>query len=293
MGEPRGGSMLARFLFGCMILVCGAAVLAGLVVAAGKDDNTGAWRGRTLGFVMSGVALAVGAAMIGFARRGQTHYWGMVGALTLAALLTGAYSYKTGVPRLGDRAEAIPLVIGDWAGSIHPVDDSTRRALGTDDIVMRSYRRPSTISGRGEPVEPRGPDDLVSLAVVLSMGARKVAHPPEQCYAADGFEMNDIALDSFTTKDGQTVRARRLHIIRGNDDQFVLYWYKAGDLNTPVFLEQQIHIILSNLLMRSETVALVRLSTQVKSINEKPDEAMGRLKDFARDLFPEIKARLK
>ena len=223
-----------------------------------------------------------GAVMVKFGRRGDAHYWGMLGALTLAALLTGAYSYKPKVPQMGDIAEQIPLTIGDWRGVSHEVSEGTKKILKTEDIIMRTYRNQET-------------DESVGLAVIFAMSKRKVAHPPEQCYAADGYEIEQIEEDSFTTKEGQTVKARHLLIVRKGNDQVVLYWYRAGKLNTPSLVRMSLHVILSNLLMRPQTrVGLIRLATSIADTDAATiAAARERLKRFAREILPEIEAKLK
>ncbi len=276
MPELRG--RWASIIFACVIIACAAVILSTLLVSASNDNHPGAWPGRTLGFVMAAVALMVGVAIIVAGKRGETHYWGMLTGLILAALITGAYSYETDVPQMGEQAETIPLEIGNWVGRSMEVDEKTKRVLGTEDMIMRIYHRRK---------------DVVNLAVIFSMGKRKVTHPPEQCYAAGGTEIEDIAYDSFVTEAGRKINGRRLVLMGRGGRQAVLYWYRVGDVNTGNFLRQQAQVILSNLLMRSGTrVALIRLSTYIGSPDEEK-QGMTRLKDFARAAFPEIEKALK
>ena len=295
MSEAQSGR--THLILACVLVLLAAAVLVGLLVSASQDESPRAWAGRRLGFGMGVVALAVGIAMFKATGRSGRPYWGLVGALTLAALLTGAYSYKPKLPQAGAAAESIAMQVGGWAGETVVEDEKSRKKtekiLGTTDMIMRTYTRGA---------------DRVHLAVIHATSNRKVAHPPEQCYAADGFEMEDIARDSFTTHDGTRVDVKRLVIIRGRrrgrpdseaapregvEIQVVYYWYRAGTLNTPDFVRQQIHVILSNLLMRTGTrVALIRLSSYIQDLREKED-AIRRLKNFSREIFPEIQRCLK
>jgi EpsI family protein len=278
MTETRrswGSLVLASILILAALLV-----LTLLFLAARSDDDLNAWRGRALGFVMGFGTLAVAVAMIRFPGNGKTHYWGLVSSLTFAALLTGAYWYKPQAAQMGERAESIPLALGDWRGIGLVVGPENEEVLQTKDIIMRQYLR------RGE---------RVMLAVVFAESKRKVAHPPEQCYAAAGEEIDNIGDDSFTTKAGQTISARQLVITssKTGKTQAVLYWYKAGDYSTGNFVEQQLHVILSSLLMRSDVrVGLIRLSTYLAEA-EPAETAMARLKSFAQDLYPEVEKALE
>jgi len=269
----------AAVLMACIIIVCAAAALIGLFYAASRDDDAGAWKGRTFGFVMGGVGLAVGVAMIRFSKPGETHYWGFVCGMTVAAILTGAYSYKAKVPQAGDRARNIPLEIKDWVGRSLAVDESTIDALRTSDIVMRNYKRGS---------------DVVSLAVIFSMGKRRSAHPPEQCYGASGYEMEMIEYDSFDAGGGGTAGCKRLVITRHRRHTAVLYWYKADELNTGSIVRMSLHSILSDLMMSSTRIALIRLTTPLGSLDdEEKKRAFALLKEFARDALPEIEQALQ
>ena len=277
-----------------VLLVLAALILWGLIAAARSDPEPRPWLGRWLGFGMVAVSLALGGSILWIGKPGQTHYWGLVGALAMAALLTGAYARKPGTPQASQQAEKIAMTVdvGRWrweGDTIHedPVKrKQTEDVLKTSDMIMRAYRR---VFEDGSSL----PEDVVNLAVIFAMGSRKVAHPPEQCYASKGLEFQEIAADSFQTWDDRTVAGVRLIFTESEGAQAAFYWYKAGDLNTGSFLRQQFHVILSNLLMRTRTrVALIRLSTRMKNVGEK-EEAMARIKDFARDIFPEIEAKLR
>jgi len=195
-------------------------------------------------------------------------------------MLTGAYSYKPTLPQEGQRAEQIPLTIKDWIGQSLPVDEGTIKALRTSDIIMRHYVR-----GK----------DVVTLAVIFSVGKRRSAHPPEQCYSASGHEMDEIEYDTFSTEDGRSIECKRLVINSKKREQrtAVLYWYKADNLNTAGLVRMSIHSIISDLMMSSGTrVALIRLTTRLNSLDEK-EEALALLKQFAGDALPGIEQALK
>ena len=263
----------------CIIVCCALIAAAGLCMSANRDDAPmlGALWNRALGFVMAVVGVVVGIVMMRHTKPGETHYWGLVFGMTIAAMLTGAYSYKPELPQEGKRAEQVPLTIKDWIGQPLPVDKWTIKVLRTNDIIMRHYVRG---------------DDVVKLAVIFSVGKRRSAHPPEQCYSASGNEMEEIEYDTFSAADGRTIECKRLIVKTPQERTAVLYWYKADDLNTASLARMAIHSIISDLTMSAGTrVALVRLTTTMKSLGERK-EAFALLKEFARDALPEIEQAL-
>jgi EpsI family protein len=277
MSERKGKA--ARVVFACALLLFTGLMLANLISTAKQDDHPRAWTGRWPGFAMTGAAFAVTALMLRNRPAAGTHYWGFVGVLTLSALLAAGYSYNPEETEQSGHAQAIPLEFDGWIGQDREVDPVVIRVLETDDIIQRAYQREQ---------------DSVGLAVIFSMNKRKAAHPPEQCYAAQGFEVVELEPDSFSTKDGKTVSARRLILMKGGRYQAVLYWYRAGDLSTGNFLRQQIHVILSSLnpfTPAAKRVALIRLTTPLRELSEKK-RAMSTLKDFAGSVFDEVKTAL-
>ncbi len=281
MSELRGRR--SSVILGCVTAAVAGLALVLLLLAAGRDPHANAWGGRAFGLATTAAALVVGLAAVLFARPNETHYWGMVGALSISAAIAGAYSYKPRVPQASDRAEQIPMAVGGWLGQTIVQDPDTRRTteevLGTRDIVMRQYRRGN---------------DMVDMTVVFAMSDRKGVHPPEQCSAAEGNELERLTADSFTAADGRVIGVRRLLLTnKGGHSRLMMFWYKVGDFYTGNFARQQFQVIWQNLLGRSGVrVALLRFSTLVAGHD---DEERGArlLKEFAREIFPEIEEKLR
>jgi EpsI family protein len=266
-----------QIVMACIIVVCASLAAYALCRSASRDDDPGAWTGRTLGFVMAGVGVLVGLGMAIYSKPGETHYCSLIFGLTVAAVLTGAYSYKPALPQAGGQAEKIPHVIKNWTGRSLPVEESTIKALRTSDIIMRNYRRGG---------------DVVTLAVIFSVGKRRSAHPPEQCYSASGHEMEEIEYDTFRAEDSRVIECKRLIANKQKRRQAVLYWYKADTLNTASLARVSIHSIWADLMMSSGTrVALIRLTTVMQGPGDK-ERAFVLLKEFGRDALPEIEKAL-
>jgi EpsI family protein len=265
----------------CIIVCASLVAFFALYSAAYGDDEPLAFTNRLFGLVIAEMSLVVGFAMMLYSKPGETQYCTLVFGMTIAAVLTGAYSYKPAMPQEGQRAEQISRRFKGWVGHSQKVDESTMKALKTRDIIMRTYVRGA---------------DSVTLAVIFSQGKRRSAHPPEQCYKASGNEMEMLEYGTFAAEDGRDIDCKRLlsHHKEEGKRQAVLYWYKADDLNTASLVRMSIHTILADLMMSAGTrVALIRLSVNLTSDNkEERAQAFAVLDDFAKDALPEIEEAL-
>ncbi len=290
MSSPKSSRF--TFIFACVLILLAIVLLAGTALAATRDEAPHAWSGRLFGFVSGASALAIGALMARQTARQKPHYWGMVGALALGTMFTGAYSYEGDVPPAAEGIKELPMRVGRWQGQTIEQSPETRelteRILMTSDIVMRRYQRSA--------------DTVVDLAVVHSESDRRVAHPPEHCYTAAGDELLETGRETLEV-DGRTYNLQRLvlmsRFMTGSDpDQgglfVVLYWYRAGGLNTPSFLRQQVHVMLTGLnplQPRGMRVALIRLSMPIQRMSD-VDAAVDTIKDLASELIPHIEETL-
>jgi len=111
--------------------------------------------------------------------------------------------------------ERISLQIGDWTGRDVPLDETTRRATGSDAQISRLYTRPSSAS--------------VSLYVACGVNARALMpHRPEVCYIAAGFTLMDHYSLELALDDRRKLPCSVFQFSRGGLDaerRTVLYYY--------------------------------------------------------------------
>lgn len=186
--------------------------------------------------------------------------------------------YFSGKPIYGARyAQRIPLEIGGWEGLDIPMDEQSMRVLETRDILYRSYAK------QGAPP--------VYLCVVFSENNRRSVHPPEVCYTASGWEIgkkNFVSSEVFSiTPPFEIVQ---IEIAKDQNKQLISYWYKAGNHYTSSVFRHQWNMVLSQLLFRNATSALIRFSTEIG--NEGKAAAQKRLDAFMAAAFPEIQKNL-
>ena len=188
--------------------------------------------------------------------------------LSIIALITfGAYSTRDNAGVL--YAQDVPMIVGDWYGRDIPMDERTYEILETKDTFMREYVNSS--GGK------------VILAVVCAANNRKVAHPPEVCFAGGGWSRN--SKDIQTVRAGsKTVKANRLILQKDTEKQVALYLYKAGEKLTPNYYLQQFNIILNGMLHKNVSSALIRISAH--SVGDDVEDATERVRKFAGQVIP-------
>lgn len=173
--------------------------------------------------------------------------------------------------RIGRR---IPGKLGEWnLLKDLPVAEEEFRILGTDDIFHRIYEN------------SQGQED-VYLSLVFSSGHRHSMHPPEVCYQASGYTLVSRGLVELD----QEVSATVLRLVRGEDNQLVNYWFFSEGRETASYIVHQIHLVLNQILIRTQPSVLIRLSTSIR--NGDVDAAQERLRRFANSCVPVLRENL-
>ena len=114
------------------------------------------------------------------------------------------------VRSLTDRAEGMPAQLGPWlaVSADEAIDPEIQQVLGTDQYLFRDYldtrRWPSEqLASIGEMSGPQrdaalaqlaaqSPESVLRVAITYYTGlADTVAHIPERCYVADGFDVSE------------------------------------------------------------------------------------------------------
>lgn len=199
-------------------------------------------------------------------------------AATLVVGITILVDWMVPVPRdivpQGHRiSQRIPPSFGGWTFKRDlPVAQMEREILGTDDILHRVYGR----SG----------GDEVLLTLVFSGGHRHSMHPPEVCYQSGGYTLVSRGAVQLEPDCGATV----LRIMQGADSQLVNYWFYSKGRETASYIWHQIHLVLNQVLFRTEPSVLLRMSTRIE--NSDVEASQGRLSDFAQAAIPALRKLL-
>ena len=170
------------------------------------------------------------------------------------------------------------LNIPDYVGSFdrfgidEDVDERTRALLETSEILIRPYRHKS-----GYPV---------TLTIVYAGTTRRSLHFPEVCLVGAGWEVREQS----STELDFNLTATKLLLVRDDQEQAVLYWFKTGDTMTGNYFENAYHWASNQLTAGTATSALIKVSCQAKPGQE--DMAFAVLRDFALSFIPMAMERI-
>jgi len=159
-----------------------------------------------------------------------------------------------------------PKEIGEWTATDLPIDETTYKILETRNLFIRDYK-----NSKGE---------SVYLYIVYSEDNRKVSHPPEVCFMGSG--MTITSKTSIPVTDA--TKAVKLLVEKVDSRDLVIYWFKAGSLNTDKYLTQQAKIMVDRIFGKRTSGALIRVSTNIAEDKEK--EGMELIEGFVRQIEP-------
>lgn len=198
-------------------------------------------------------------------------------ALVVACLLFAA----TGVTRAARRTPppsptalaSIPLVVGRWSGAeAPPLDAETRRELGADAYVTRSY----AAAGQA----PVG----LYIAYYAEQRPNVSIHSPLHCLPGTGWEPLEVSAISVPGA-AAPIQARRMLVRKDLDRAVVFYWYAVHGRVLASELGSRFWLLHDALTLGRSDAALVRLSVPVtRSVDAADAEGVA----FARALLPHV-----
>ena len=159
-----------------------------------------------------------------------------------------------------------PKEIGDWRGEDIPLSERDFAILETKNLIIREYKNSNA--------------DSIYLYIIYSEENRKALHPPEICYTGGGAS---TILKKTVAQITDNLKANMFAIESGQQRQLVVYWFKAGDFNTPSYLKQQLKFVTDRMFGKRTSGAMIRVSVDMKGGS---GEALKLLKEFCREIGP-------
>lgn len=182
-------------------------------------------------------------------------------ARIIAVLLTGAavavgLTLRSEPPTPGRSVafDDVPMVVGPWSGTDLSVSPETLEQLGSDALLLRSYRRDD---------EP--PVWLyVDYHRVQRLGS--TVHSPRICYPGSGWSVQGTHVE--TLREGGGEPTRWLSLRRGEERMLAVYWYESRWGASARETTLKLNIARSAMARRASDVVLIRVSTPVTGDDE-------------------------
>lgn len=192
----------------------------------------------------------------------------VLGAASMAHTTLLRAQAEAGRVTMPESIREIPENIADFQqmGTDEGVDERTKQVLETSSILIRNYR-----ASNGWPVQ---------LTIVYAGATRRSLHFPELCLVGSGWEIRrqEAALV------GMMFEARRLVLVKGEDSEAVLYWFKTGDEMTGNYFLNAYYWAQNQMMFGAPTSAMIRLAVPIGPGGE--EAAFAVLDDFAFKLVP-------
>ena len=122
---------------------------------------------------------------------------------------------------------------------------------------------------------------VIWLAAVQSRSDWRVQHPPQICYIAQGWRIEDETPLTLRDRQGRTYGVQRMIVNRDDLRRLVYYFYTDGRHWTSSFLSRVAHAFWSRALRaKTETWVLIQVSTPMHSSEAEPRLAAACLEIF-------------
>jgi len=200
--------------------------------------------------------------------------------LVVSAILLGVAVFlktRTLIERVPPRLEfaAFPAKVAGWEGRELPIDAETREMLGTGDFLSRSY------SGQGQS------NIELFMAYFPSQRTGNTIHSPKNCLPGSGWTPMKSSQVEVRTADRGSAVVNRYIVVKGSEQDVVLYWYQAHGRIIPSEFSAKIHLVMDALRMNRTDGSLVRVIAPVAG-NESIASAESRAVSFAQALLPQL-----
>jgi len=109
------------------------------------------------------------------------------------------------------------------------------------------------------------------LAAVQSQHDWRVQHPPQICYVAQGWRIEEQGVRSLPTAHQQSFSVQRMVVQKGDDRRLVFYLYTDGHHWTSSYFWRIFHALFDRAIhAQLSTWVLIQLSTPLNSADDEP-----------------------
>jgi EpsI family protein len=170
---------------------------------------------------------------------------------------------------------SFPRRLGAWSGTDIPIPPDALEVLGSGDFLLRAYENRI----QHEPYV-----DLF-VAYFPSQRSGDTIHSPKHCLPGAGWLPVESGRVTVSLPGRAPFQVNRYVIAKGEERQFVLYWYLAHDRALASEYRAKFYLISDAIKMNRSDGSLLRLTTPL-GLGEGTDSAQHRLLAFAGNFIP-------
>lgn len=204
---------------------------------------------------------------------------GVIVLLLMQFFVVRAVSFddRTGPDQGVSIVQNIPMMVGNWKGTDHPLDPVVYDILETRSIIHRSY-----VNDNGK---------SVFLSIVYYAETKVDFHAPEGCLGGQGIKTTKSPVEIHVTNaDGtpQTLTVNKLiqQEIGFNNTDLVYYFYKSGPFMGRSYIKLRLNLILNKFRDAKKSGSLIRVSTRIHPDSDQTDGGEVVLAEFINQLQP-------
>jgi len=170
---------------------------------------------------------------------------------------------------------SFPVTVADWSGRDIPIDAEALAVLGPGDFLNRVYYSR----------EYRAPVS-VFIGYFRSQRTGDTMHSPKNCLPGSGWTF--VSSGTADIPNGaQPLHVGRYIIGKGNERQFVLYWYQAHGRAVVSEYWAKIYLVADSIRMNRTDGSLIRVITPMPP-GEDEKTAEARVGQFVRAMAPSL-----
>jgi exosortase A len=182
---------------------------------------------------------------------------GTLFSLAVVAALTIFFTWPRETAPASELLKALPLNAGGWSGRDYLLADRVYEILGTRDVLSRTYHDEAGNSAY--------------LILVMAQQMKRRTHPPEQCFAGEGYEIqsaSDRTVRVVVDGHPRDVPVRELVLAHPRGARLSWYFYKTGDHLNADYWRHQATVALSKLSNSDAPDIMVRVEADVADVEQ-------------------------
>jgi len=172
--------------------------------------------------------------------------------------------------------ETFPKQIGEWVGKEKFLAENMLEEVGADDYFLADYN-----NSKGHWIN-------LYVSFYQSQQEGDLIHSPKNCMPGAGWSIPRTSLEEleFPGDNPHKIKAIKLDLTKGPRKQIMLYWFQSRGRFISSEYMQKIYLVIDSITRQRTDGSFVRL---IAPIVNNEAETLNHLKDFARQIMPDLK----